>query len=323
MKRNTIVITGISSFIGINLLEFMSNIGYNVVGTISKNLNEYSGISRSRIEYALSKNVELKKLNLLLSAEITEFVGTVKPEYWIHHAGWASNYGSLNYDLKIAHDINVLSLEPLFRSFKQINGFKGIVITGSSTEYSNTDLACNEEDACYPETPYGLSKLTETIRAMQLSYYYNIPTRIARVFIPYGRFDNPAKLIPSVVNSLMLGQKIELTECEQERDFIFIPKLLDGYGKLLDNILYTQKVFDIFNLCSGNPVKLKNLLLEIARIMNVDDKLLDFGKKQMRIGEPLRSYGSSKKAEMQLNWKSNPINEDLRKYILNYKKANI
>ena len=126
--------------------------------------------------------------------------------------------------------------------------------------------------------------------------------------------------------SLDMPQKLETQSSSDVRAFDDPRNIRSDYLFVFTHIppvSDTQKVFDIFNLCSGNPVKLKNLLLEIARIMNVDDKLLDFGKKQMRIGEPLRSYGSSKKAEMQLNWKSNPINEDLRKYILNYKKANI
>ena len=69
---------------------------------------------------------------------------------------------------------------------------------------------------------------------------------------------------------------------------------MNGYYKLLEDL--TKKGFDIFNLCSGEAIELKELLVIIASAMGKEISLLNFGALKMRAGEPLISYGNNEKA---------------------------
>ncbi len=65
----------------------------------------------------------------------------------------------------------------------------------------------------------------------------------------------------------------------------------------------TRTIFDIFNLCSGKALGLKNLLLTLATAAGRESNLLRFGAIPMRAGEPPISYGDNRKAVALLRWR--------------------
>jgi len=311
---SNIVITGINSFIGVHLAKYFSSNKYNVIGTISRDISQYEGIKKVRIVEALNSNVKIEKLDITQSDELINIISKAKPDYWIHHAGWATDYSSFEYNFVTGFEVNVKPLSTLYPALKKCE-CKGIIITGSSAEYGDGNQADKETDAAFPTMPYGLSKLTETLYAQQLANKYNVPTRVARVYIPFGTLDAPNKLIPSVINHVKKNESIDLSKCEQKRDFIYIEDLINGYEALLNN-LNKEPLFDIFNICSGESTRLKDLLLMIASELGSSQDLLKFGARQMRSGEALASYGSNKKAIEILGWKPGNLYDGIGKYLL-------
>ena len=61
---SNIIITGISSFIGIHLAKYFSRNSYNVIGTISRDISKYDGIRKVRIAEALNSEVRIEKLDI-------------------------------------------------------------------------------------------------------------------------------------------------------------------------------------------------------------------------------------------------------------------
>ena len=313
-----IVITGITSFIGVHLAKYFSSNKYNVIGTISRDISKYNGIKKVRIVEALNSKIEIEKLDITQTDELKNIIDQTKPDYWIHHAGWATDYGSFEYDFVNGFEVNVKPLSTLYLALKKCE-CKGIIITGSSAEYGDGNQADKETDVAFPNMPYGLSKLTGTLYAQQLANNHNLPTRVARVYIPFGTLDAPNKLIPSVINHIKKNKSIDLSTCEQKRDFIYINDLIKVYEALL-NDLNREPIFDIFNICSGNATMLKDLLLMIVSELGLSQDLLKFGAKQIRAGEALVSYGSNKKAMRILGWKPGNLHNGISKYILNPKR---
>ncbi|MEK6626148.1 MAG: NAD(P)-dependent oxidoreductase, partial [Bdellovibrionota bacterium] len=192
---------------------------------------------------------------------------------------------------------------------------RGVVVTGTGTEYSDSDVAHEEDELCLPVTPYGLSKLMETQCTAQLANFYKLKTRVARIFIPYGPMDHPQKLFPTVIQSLRDDKKIELSPCEQERDFLYIDDLMSGYQGLMKHIESSEQIFEIFNLSSGEATSLKKLLLTIAENLDVPASLLQFGAKTMRPGEAMRQYGDNQKAKRQLKWQPRSLEEGVKLFL--------
>jgi len=312
MKK--ILITGISSFIGFHLAKYFNkNENFEVIGTLTKNIFDYNGIQSTRLNILKKEGITFEKLNLTDSNKIRAFINAVRPNFWINHAGYAENYGSFDYDLKKGMNINVYPLYTIYPALKQ-NGCEGIIITGTNAEYSDSGVANKETDGCFPTMPYGLSKLMETLAAKQLSDYYGLTTRVARVYLPFGPLDLPKKLLPYLINQFKKNQRVELSPCLQKRDFIYVEDLVRGYETLLSDFS-RNSIFDIFNLCSGKATRLKDLLLMIVRILDSNPELLKFGALKVRPGEPNISYGSIQKAIDILDWKPSSLQEGLKYYI--------
>jgi nucleoside-diphosphate-sugar epimerase len=293
----TVVVTGVSSFVGLHLALDQAHRQHRVIAVVSRPRTTYDGIRGRRLA-ALDGNAELTQVDVTDSAAVTALVARVKPDLWLHHAGFADAYASPDYDLAKGLTVNVAPLTYLYKALAG-TGCR-VIVTGSGAEYSSSDSANSEHDACWPEMPYGVAKLAETLRAMQLAEQYRVPTRVARLYIPFGAFDHPDKLLAQVVAGLQAGKAIDLSPCTQKRDFLGISDLCAAWRALEEDM--PRAMFDVFNVCSGEATELRQFLLGIAARMNADPALLGFGKRGMRPGEAPVSFGSNAKARELLKW---------------------
>jgi len=294
---SVVVVTGVSSFVGFHLANHFAMRGERVIATLGRPRNQYQGVAARRLA-SIAPMVELYPLDLRQADAIPRFVDSHAPSLWIHHAGYAENYASPDYDLDRAQAVNVTPLSPLYRALG--GGTCGIIITGSSAEYESAESGSREDDPCNPDLPYGLSKLMQTLRARQLAERHGVPTRVARLFIPFGTLDNPQKLVPQAVEKLRSRQPIALSPCEQKRDFIGIGDVCTAYEKLAFDL--PRAKFDIFNIASGNGIRLRDFLCNIADRLGASRSLLRFGEIAMRPGEPAVSYADIRKAQRLLGW---------------------
>jgi len=294
---DTVIVTGASSFVGMHLAETFASAGWRVVATCSRERTQYDGIRAERLARLVDRT-SLRTLDLRDNAAISTVVAETAPKLWVQHAGYAENYGSLDYDLVAGAAVNLAPLSTIYAALARSGC--GVIITGSSMEYAASDQANREDDICWPDTPYGLSKLSETLVARQLSLRHGVETRVARLYIPFGSFDSPKKLLSLVATALSEGKPVDLSPCEQRRDFTTVADVCQGYLALAQDM--NRATFDLFNLCGGRAVPLKTLLLAMAKSVGREPALLRFGAIPMRPGEPPISFGDNSKARELLNW---------------------
>lgn len=297
-----VVVTGTTSFVGVHLARAFAQAGWEVIATHSRGRDEYDGIQAQRLDAA--SGCTLARLDLRDGEGMAAFVRDVRPDLWVHHAGHATDYGSPDYQLMASLAVNVAPLPALYRALAE-SGCGGVLVSGSSMEYAASPDANREDETCWPDTPYGLSKLAETLAARQQCLRFGVPTRVARIYIPFGGLDNPRKLLSQVVEGLRRGERVKLSPCRQKRDFIAVGDLAEGYLALARDL--ERGDFDVFNLCSGTATPLMELLVSLARRMDVDPALLEFGAIPMRPGEPEVSYGCADKARTTLGWSARPV----------------
>ena len=182
--------------------------------------------------------------------------------------------------------------------------------------YSDTEKLCLESDSCLPSSPYGQSKLKETLTALELSDKFGIPTRIARLFIPFGAMDNPNKLIYYVLERLQNGDSVDLSPCKQKRDLIYIDDVVEAYYLLVKDL--NRGGAEIFNICSGHAISIEDLVKWIAEKIGASKSLLNFGARTMREGEQMISCGNNDKAREILEWKLGNVKDGISK-LINFK----
>jgi nucleoside-diphosphate-sugar epimerase len=308
-----VVVTGINSFVGCHLAAGFARAGFRVIGTGRSAAPPDEAIRLERQKMARSAGADHLPLDLTDRDAVVRFIREHRPGVWVHHAGYAFEYASPDYDLEAGHRINIQPLAVVYEALHEVKA-GGVIVTGTDAEYGAGDDAWDEEDACWPTAPYGLSKLAKTLRARQLALQYQLPTRVARLFVPFGSLDAPNKLMASVVRALRAGEPIDLTPGEQRRDFIHVDDVVRLYLQLAAD-LERPSLFEVFNACSGVATRLKDLLLLIAEALKADPALLRFGARPMRAIEAPVQLGSNAKARRLLRWEPRPLTESVRAFL--------
>lgn len=290
--RSKVVVTGASSFLGCHLAKGLGAL-HEVIATGTRPLEAYDGVRAERLANA-TQRARYAILDLRESAKVSAFLNTERPDYWIHHAGFADDYSSLNFDLRRSLDSNLYPLASLYPLFQEF-GIKGVIVTGSSMEYGNGPDLFHESDACLPNTPYGLSKLNTTSFSLMLAEQFKIPTAVLRIFIPFGTLDAPGKLVSAFITAMRERKTFDLTPCTQQRDFLYVGEIVKAYGRVLEKLSPSNS--GIYNLCSGEVLPLKELLSILARRLGADLSLARFGAKEMRSFEAPFNGGNPKKIQ--------------------------
>lgn len=297
--QGKILVTGASSFIGHHLCLFFHHSGYQVVATGRQNRSDYHGIPRFRIQTLMKQEISWKVHDMNDEDSWDRLLKNNRVDYVIHHAGYAKDCERPDFDLEKGYRENVRVLDMLYPKLKK-HKVQGLILSGTSSEYSMTSEPLEEENVCYPVLPYGLSKLMATLRSFQCAHQYGIQTRVARLFHPYGAYDSEQRLIPSVVKSLKQGQMINLDDGQAVRDFVFVEDVARGYLALIRDF-ERDCLWDLFNFCTGEGVSVKEFLIEVVRVLRADQNLLQFGMKESP--SLLRAVcGSVQKTRDQLFW---------------------
>ena len=118
-SKKKILLTGVSSFVGCHLARGFSRTNeWSVLPTGSKNPGDYETHRAQRIEFGGLENI-WTVLNLEDELGIKKFICKHQPDIWIHHAGYAANYASPNYDTHKGQEINVAPLKYIFENLEQ------------------------------------------------------------------------------------------------------------------------------------------------------------------------------------------------------------
>ena len=102
----------------------------------------------------------------------------------------------------------------------------------------------------------------------------------------YGPGDDKTKFVSYVVDSLLEKvDKIDFTEGEQKRDFIFIDDVIEAFIKIIDHTYSLSNGFYEFEIGSDNVVSIKEFVLMIKHLTENNITALNFGALPYRENE--------------------------------------
>lgn len=315
MKKKSILITGATCFIGYHLATALHKSKYNVFASLSKKFNSYKGLPKIRLKLLKKLGIKFHLINLTNKQDVMNLIKETKPSYIFHLAADTTGLKNNTFSLEKSTVNNLKFIENLYNSIEDRSNTK-IIITSSNAEYKNIEGKVTENSSCQPPfNTYGLSKLSATLRAIQIAELRKIKTVIVRIFNPIGPYDSEHKLLPQVIKSLKEKKTIDLSPCKHKRDFIYIDRLIEGMiktMKLLDN---TDEDKIILNLCYGKPTEIKTLIKKIANSLDGNEDLLNFDVHQLRPGEPFSNYGDNSSAVKKLKWDPGDILKDVSNWL--------
>lgn len=263
MKK--VVVTGATGFIGRHCLPLLEERGYEVVPLSSK------------------------KCDLLDEEEVKRFFTAARPSHLLHLA-WETTPGKF-----WTAPENLQWLEAsrhLLQTFQAFGGVR-VAVAGTCAEYDPRSEICSEAlTRISPATLYGKCKneLRLFLETLNLSHVW------ARIFNPYGPYDDPKKLISSVILSL-LGKKPALcTHGNQIRDYLYVSDVAAALVALLDTTVEGP-----INIGSGQPLAVKEVCLKIAEKIGKPE-LLHLGALPAPKDDPARVVADLRLLSEKLDW---------------------
>lgn len=179
------------------------------------------------------------------------------PDYIINLASIVTAERDLSlFDSMIASNLKVLL--NLYERFKDEKKLKLFIQFGSSEEYGNDGSPFMETMREEPNSPYALVKQLTTNTAMMLHRNYAFPIMVVRPGNLFGPLQGGKKFIPYVIDSLKQNAPLNVTPCEQKRDFIYADDFAWSIGELLKN--HTKALGQIVNVSSGESLSLKSII---------------------------------------------------------------
>jgi nucleoside-diphosphate-sugar epimerase len=305
MVRKTLI-TGATGFVGRNLIEKLL-LNNEEIHVIVRNLEQAWRFKD------IKKDIYIHNIDLRNELEVSKLGNAIKVNKVYHLA----TYGGYHYqnDLASIIDTNLISTWKLFKEFSKYD-LEMFVNTSSSSEYGEKYVALNEEMCLEPNSMYGASKAASTILCSTFSKINKVPFVTLRLFSPYGYYDSPTRLIPTIITSILLKKDFILHEKTSKRDFIFIEDVIEAYLKT-DTL--KNNFGEIINVGSGLQYTVEDILLKVSSLIGVSPRFTWENDKERQY-EPELWVSNIEKCKNLLSWNPNfNIDEGLSKTIEWYK----
>jgi UDP-glucose 4-epimerase len=227
MTSGKIVLMGANGFIGSNLARYFVEKGSEVNIVLRKTSDPW------RIKDLI---LDLNPIYISTGSkeEYLNIFKTTKPDFVINATGanqsktigdeastWLGNFNGL---------VNIASA---LRNYPQAL----LIQLGSSFEYGKATLKknpINEDFKCEPVSEYGVSKLFATEYLKYLGTNTKMRNVCVRIFNVYGQYEDPNRLVPSIILRMLNDSEVILKNPSVTRDFVHINDINTGIGKILE-----------------------------------------------------------------------------------------
>jgi nucleoside-diphosphate-sugar epimerase len=103
----TVVVTGVTSFLGLHVATAFAKAGYPVVGTCFTPPHKLDRLRGTRLAALKKSGVEIRILDICDVPAIRRLVLAERPGIWVQQAGIGRDFALPNYNSALANRINV------------------------------------------------------------------------------------------------------------------------------------------------------------------------------------------------------------------------
>jgi len=187
---------------------------------------------------------------------VRRVVAAVKPNIIYHLAGSVGASPELELVMPTFQSLLTSTLNVLMAGTEA--GGARIILSGSFTE-PQPGLAHPT-----PYSPYAAAKWAASGYGRMFHALFQAPVVILQPFMVYGPRQAPAKLIPSVIKSLLGGTAPEVTSGKRKADWIYVDDVIDGFV-----LSATTKGIEgnTIDLGSGRLVSVREIVERIVAIV--------------------------------------------------------
>jgi GDP-4-dehydro-6-deoxy-D-mannose reductase len=305
----TLLITGISGFVGGHLVELLR----------AEHPDEgIAGIVRpgKPVPEHLREGVRLLEADLEDAAAVESAVAAVRPDSIVHLAGQSSVQRSWE-DPAGTLKTNLLGLLHLLEGARSLGLAPRLLVVGSAEEYGLVrpeDTPLREDHPLRPASPYAVSKVAQGYLALQYALSRDLPVIRTRTFPHTGPGRGEAFAESSFARQIAeveAGRRrpvLAVGNLDAVRDFTDVRDVVRAYRALLDR----GTAGEVYNVCSGRGRSIGDILRSLLEIAGTQVEL-QVDRERLRPSDLPSLVGDPRKAREATGWEPRiPLETTLR-----------
>lgn len=253
-----VVVTGATSFIGAVTVGQLLQQGHRVCAVVrpgSQNLAHlWACVPEDRKNQLQAVSLNMRQIEQI-GIEFRQMDGW---DAWIQ-IGW-DGAGSDNRMKRDVQQENVRNSLAAVRAASEL-GCRRFLFTGSQAEYGIHQSLITEETPCQPVSEYGKAKADFANLAKELCKSRKMEYIHTRIFSVYGPGDHPWSLVNTCLRTWRQGGHIDLGECTQQWNFLYIRDTVEAMLCLL-----TDGQAGIYNIAGEDTRVLREFIEEMYRL---------------------------------------------------------
>lgn len=265
-KDSVFLVTGGAGFIGSNLCEAITNMGY-----IVRCLDNLSTGKRENVDFLLDRDNytfiegDIRDLNTCMEA-------CKGVDYVLNQAAWGSVPRSIEMPL-LYEEINIRGTLNMMEAARQ-NGVKKFVYASSSSVYGDHPVLPKVEgQEGNLLSPYALTKRVDEEYGKLYYKLYGLQTYGLRYFNVFGRRQDPfgayAAVIPKFLKQLMGGEVPTINgDGKQSRDFTYIDNVIEA--NLRACLASEEAAGQAYNIAYGGREYLIDIYYDLCKALRLD-----------------------------------------------------
>jgi nucleoside-diphosphate-sugar epimerase len=255
-------------------------LGSHVVRTLLASDRDVAVLTRSQATPVLAggENARVSVLTGSLQdrEQLRKRIAEWRPDACIHLA-WYAEPGRY---LESSENLSALDgTLALLRALMDA-GCASIAMAGTCAEYDTDQGWLKEDTPLCPRTVYAASKASASMLVQQLAKDSSTTVAWARIFYPYGPFEDRRRAVPALILSLLERRRFAASTGDQVRDYVHASDAANAFVTLID-----QRASGAFNVASGVPITIRQLMEMIGDRLGGRD-MIDFGAVPPRAWEP-------------------------------------
>jgi len=293
-----VLITGVTGFVGRHLVPHCVEHGAEVFG-IGRRDAAAADPPSALAAYAPSDLRDVEAVRRLIKS--------TRPDLVFHLAGVANLGDSWNRPRETTEAI-VLGSSNLLEAMLEHAPDARVLIAGSAQEYGwvpADGLPIDERTPLRPQNPYGVSKACVDLLAGYFADAHGLHAVRTRAFNHTGPGQSDDFAIPSFARQIAEAsargaKRIELRtgNLGVRRDFTDVRDVVRAYRLALEH----GAPGAVFNVCSGRPVELSDVVSRVAQCAGVE-VATRVDPDRLRAGEPVEFYGSHAFLTAKTGWR--------------------
>ena len=294
LKGKKVLVTGASGFIGSHLVEELVRRGANVRAFVKDNSSNNIG-SLEKLTEDISEKVEIVFGDIQNRENVKRAVYEMN---LVFHLGALISVADSYKNPREYMDVNAIGTLNILEASREYK-IEKIIIASTSEVYGNGgNKIINEDFPLNPRSPYAASKIAAEKITESFYYSYNLPVSIIRLFNVFGPRQSIKPLIPAVINHGIRNEKIQITDLNSKRDFVYVADAVDAFIKTAES---DKSNGETINIGTGTASSVKMILEILSKILEKDlFKYVELGNLKNKDEKLL--ICDNKKAKKLLNW---------------------